>query len=81
MPKTVIIPISLPQKMAKELDKVARTESMTRSEFVRDMLRRQMSFYRLKTFQKEAARRASEYGFVDMEDIVKAVSEIRSKKK
>lgn len=75
--KTTIFPISLPKELARDVDRAARQQAMTRSEFVRDMLRRQLAFARLDELRREAARRAPAAGLRTLEDAVKAVRELR----
>lgn len=77
MAKTKILPISLPQDLAVELDKAAKKESMTRSEFVRDMLRRRLAFTKLSEFQQEFSRRAKKAGIRNLNDAVKEVRKLR----
>ena len=51
---------------------------MTRSEFVRDLIRRQVSFSALRELQRETARRAPKTGIKTLEDAVRAVRDLRS---
>ncbi|MDP3995035.1 MAG: ribbon-helix-helix domain-containing protein [bacterium] len=76
--KTDIISFSLPRQLAQELDREARAQSMTRSEFVRDSLRRKLAFKGLRELQREAAKRAKQAGILTEEDVVRAVREIRN---
>ncbi|MBI3626955.1 ribbon-helix-helix protein, CopG family [Candidatus Uhrbacteria bacterium] len=77
MTQTTIIPISLPRQMAKEIDRAAKVLSMTRSEFVRNTLRRQLAFYRLRELQTITGRRAADRGLMTIQDAVKAVRQVR----
>ena len=43
MANTTIIPISLPKELARKIDRVAKRQRMTRSEFVRATLRSQLA--------------------------------------
>ena len=78
MSNTIVMPISLPKDLAKMVDREAKTRSMTRSEFVRDLVRRQVSFSSLRELQRETARRAPKAGIKTVEDAVRAVRELRS---
>ncbi|MBI2636773.1 MAG: ribbon-helix-helix protein, CopG family [Parcubacteria group bacterium] len=78
---TTVVPISLPKAMAKELDRAAKKQFMTRSEFARDMLRRQLAFTRLDELRRAVSSRASAAGIRTLEDAVKAVRELRDGKK
>lgn len=80
MQNTKVVPISLPKDLARSLDRQARAASMTRSEYVRDLLRRKLAFAKLDEFRKEASVRAQKAGFTALDDAVKAVREIRSGK-
>jgi metal-responsive CopG/Arc/MetJ family transcriptional regulator len=61
MSKTTIVSVSLPDRLAKELDKTARAQAMTRSEFVRDMLRRRLAVEQLREARKDARASATSY--------------------
>ncbi len=78
---TIIIPISLPKELAQELDKAAKNRAMTRSEYVRSLLRRQLEFAGLETVREEFAQYAKKAGIKTFKDSVKAVREARRKKK
>ncbi len=76
---TSIIPISLPQALARELDRAARTEAMTRSEFVRNLLRRELSFLKLNRLQQRVSALAPRAGIQSLDDAVRIVRDIRMK--
>lgn len=80
MQNTTVVPISLPKQMAKELDRMAKKESMTRSEYVRNLVRRQLAFRQLGEFRKEFSVKAKKAGIRTLEDAVRAVREIRHEK-
>ena len=79
MSKTKVVPISLPKDMAIALDREAKRESMTRSEFVRDMLRKRLAFAELGKFQEEFSRRAKKVGLRTLDDAVRTVRGFRKK--
>ena len=76
---TKIIPVSLPRGLARELDQAAEREQMTRSEFVRDMLRRRIAFMKLGDFRQEFARRARKNRIRTVSGAVSAVRKLRAK--
>ena len=80
MQKTTVVPISLPKEMAKELDRMAKKEAMTRSEYVRDLVRRKMAFAKLDELRVEVSKRAKKAGIRTLQDAVRAVREIRDQK-
>lgn len=80
MSNTAIVPISLPKELARELDRLAKKEVMTRSEYVRNLVRRQLAFAQLDEFRKEFTKRAKKAGIRTLKDAVKAVREIRNEK-
>ena len=77
---TTVVPISLPKEMAKELDRNAKRQEMTRSEYERDMLRKQVSFAKMDAFRDEFSRRAKKAGIRTQQDAVRAGREIRDGK-
>lgn len=80
MGNSMILPISLPKELARELDREAKKQAMTRSEYVRNLLRRQIGFARLDEFRKDFAKRAKKAGIRTLEDAVRVVREIRNEK-
>ncbi len=80
MPNTSIVPISLPKELARQLDRMARREAMTRSEYVRNLVRRQVSFRKLDELRVEAANRAKKAGIRTIQDAVRVVREVRNGK-
>ena len=80
MQKTTVIPISLPTVFAKEIDRAAHEEAMTRSEFVRTALRRQLAFTGLRELQRETSRRAKKIGMRTLADAVRVVRAVRNER-
>lgn len=78
MSATAIIPISLPKQMARDLDRAARRDAMTRSEYVRNLIRRQLAFAGLHDLQKEVSSRAKSAGIRSLGDAVRAVRSVRA---
>ncbi len=80
MQNTTVVPISLPKEMAKQLDQMAKKEAMTRSEYVRNLVRRQLAFRQLDEFRKEFSVKAKKAGIRTLQDAVKVVRQIRDQK-
>lgn len=78
---TVIVPVSMPKEMARELDQASKNRSMNRSEYIRDMLRKQVAFARMDVFREEFSRRAKKAGIRTLQDAVRAVRDVRDNKK
>lgn len=78
MSNTTVLPISLPKELARALDRQARAQAMTRSEFMRDLIRRRLAFARLDEFRPEFSGRARKAGIRNLPDAVRAVREIRN---
>lgn len=78
---TVIVPVSMPKEMARELDQASKNRSMNRSEYIRDMLRKQAAFARMDVFREEFSRRAKKAGIRTLQDAVRAVRDVRDNKK
>ncbi len=74
---TTIMPISLPRTLARDLDSAAREADMTRSEFVRDALRRALSLRQLQSFRMQFARQARKQGVRTLKNAVRIVQEVR----
>ncbi len=74
---TTIMPISLPKEMAREINKAAKRENMTRSEYVRGVLRRQIALSGMNSFRGEFSKRAKNAGIKSLQDAVKVVRQVR----
>ncbi|HEY2055532.1 MAG TPA: ribbon-helix-helix domain-containing protein [Solirubrobacterales bacterium] len=71
-----LLSVSLPDDLAKETDALARSLGKTRSELVRDALRRQLQVERLADLQRYGRERAEAIG-IGPEDIEAVVDESR----
>ena len=80
MQKTVIFPISLPRELGKQVDQMAKKESMTRSEYIRNLVRRQLAFRQLDEFRKEFSVKAKKAGIRTPQDAIRAVRAVREGK-
>ncbi len=72
-----LLSVSLPDDLAEETDALARSLGKTRSELVRDALRRQLQVERLADLQRYGRRRAEAIG-IGPEDSEALVDESRS---
>lgn len=77
-PKTVVLPISLPSTLARQLDTAAKMEAMTRSEYVRSLIRRQMGFNAFRLLQEEASKRSKGAGIRTLRDAVRVARAVRA---
>ena len=71
------IAVRIPPEMEEALSKVAEEEGCTKSEAVREAIRRYIAERRLKRFEelrREGAKYFEEAGFETEEDVLKAVS-------
>jgi metal-responsive CopG/Arc/MetJ family transcriptional regulator len=71
-----LLSVSLPDDLAEETDALAQSLGKTRSEVVRDALRRQVQLERLATLQRYGRERAEERG-VGPEDAEALVDQLR----
>lgn len=72
-----LLSVSLPDDLAEETDALAQSLGKTRSEFVRDALRRQLQVERFADLQRYGRERAEAVG-VGPEDSEAVVDESRS---
>lgn len=77
---TVVVPVSLPKELAKIVNQQAKRQSMTRSEYIRDALRRKTAFAVMDEFRMEASKRVKRAGIRTLQDAVRIVREIRDNK-
>lgn len=73
-----ILSVSIPDELMRDAEAIARAQGKTRSELVRDALRRQVELERLREFQRYGRRRAEERG-VGPEDAEALVDELRGR--
>ncbi len=66
--------ISLPEELTAELDTAAREEGTSRSELVRDALRRFLAVRRFRAVRDSVTAHAEAAGFITDEDVFKALS-------
>jgi len=72
-----LLSVSLPDDLAAETDALAQSQGKTRSEVVRDALRRQVQVERFAALQRYGRRRAESLG-IGPEDSEVLVDESRS---
>jgi len=68
------VAISLPEDLTAELDAAAREEGTSRSELVRDALRRFLAVRRFRAVREAVTAHAEAAGFITDEDVFKALS-------
>ena len=68
------VAISLPEELTAELDTAAREEGTSRSELVRDALRRFLAVRRFRAVRDSVTAHAEAAGFITDEDVFKALS-------
>lgn len=75
-----LLSVSLPDDLAEETEALARSVGKTKSEVVRDALRRQLQVTRLSSLQRYGRERAEKLG-VGPEDAEAVVDELRSRRR
>jgi CopG family transcriptional regulator/antitoxin EndoAI len=71
-----ILSVSIPDELMRDAEAIARAQGRTKSELVREALRRQVELERLRELQRYGRRRAEERG-VGPEDAEALVDELR----
>jgi CopG family transcriptional regulator / antitoxin EndoAI len=72
--------LSLPDDLARKVERVAKEESRTRSELFREAVRRFMDARELETLRRQAAREAAKRGILTEEDVDELVHHSRREK-
>lgn len=72
-----ILSVSISDELMRETEAVAQAQGKTKSELVRDALRRQLELERLRQLQRYGRRRAEELG-IGPEDAEVLVDELRN---
>jgi predicted transcriptional regulator len=72
--KTSAVTIRIEPDLQKLLDKVCRQSGRTRSDVVRDALKRQLSIIRFEQLRRQVLPFAEARGYLTDEDVNKAVS-------
>lgn len=68
------VAVSLPADLTEELDSAAREEGSSRSELVRDALRRYLAVRRFRAARSATLPFAEAAGFISDEDVFQAIS-------
>lgn len=68
------VTVSLPARLARELDRISREEGTSRSEVVRDALLRQFALREFRRLRRALLPKARARGIVTDEDAFRAVS-------
>jgi len=69
-----VISISLPEKMASELDKAVKETGRTKSEIIKESLRLYLWEERFKKIRKGLSGKARKTGVITDEDVFKIIS-------
>lgn len=72
--KTATVTIRLDAKLQKELDQLSKRLGRSRSDLVRDAVRRQLALAQFEQIRREALPAAEARGFLTDEDVFAAVS-------
>ena len=72
--KTSAVTIRIEPELQKLLDKVCKQSGRTRSDIVRDSLKRQLSILRFEQLRRQVLPFAEARGYLTDEDVSKAVS-------
>jgi predicted transcriptional regulator len=72
--KTSAVTIRIEPDLQKLLDKVCKQSGRTRSDVVRDSLKRQLSIIRFEQLRRQVLPFAEARGYLTDEDVTKAVS-------
>jgi CopG family transcriptional regulator/antitoxin EndoAI len=77
MRSTRVWSFSLPFEMVRELERIAQQEHRTKSELIREALRRYVEAHHWKHLQREMAARAQHLGITTEEEIERLIDEVR----
>jgi len=69
-----VLSVSLPEKMAEELDRIASITGRNKSDIVKESLSLFLWEMKLKAVQKKLGPKAKKLGIVSEEDVFKAIS-------
>ncbi len=69
-----VVSVSLPEKMAEELDRLAGITGRNKSDIVKESLSLFLWEMKLKAVQKKLGPKAKKLGIVSEEDVFKAIS-------
>jgi metal-responsive CopG/Arc/MetJ family transcriptional regulator len=69
-----VLSVSLPEKMAEELDRIASITGRNKSDIVKESLSLFLWEMKLKAVQKKLGPKAKKLGIVSEEDVFKTVS-------
>lgn len=72
-----LLSVSLPDDLMRDAEAVARSQGKTKSELVRDALRRQIELARLRGLQRYGRRKAEERG-IGPEDVEGLIDDLRA---
>lgn len=76
-----VISITLPPKMLREAERLAKKEGRTRSELFREALRRYLAEQSLRELQRYGTQQAEMLGIQSDEDILRLIKEYRQEQR
>jgi CopG family transcriptional regulator/antitoxin EndoAI len=76
-----VISITLPPKLLREAERLARKEGRTRSELFREALRRYLAEQSLRELQRYGAQQAKKLGVESDEDVLRLIQEYRQEQR
>jgi CopG family transcriptional regulator/antitoxin EndoAI len=76
-----VISITLPPKLLREAERLARKEGRTRSELFREALRRYLAEQSLRELQRYGAQQAKKLGVESDDDILHLIQEYRQEQR
>jgi CopG family transcriptional regulator/antitoxin EndoAI len=72
-----LLSVSIPDELMRQAEAIARAQGKTKSELVREALRRQVQLEQLREVQRYGRRRAEERG-IGPEDVETLVDDLRA---
>lgn len=77
MRSTKVWSFSLPQELVRDLERIAKEENRTKSELIREALRRYIEAREWRKIQEEMEARAQQLGITTEADVERIVDEVR----
>lgn len=77
---TKLLSVAVPDDLMREAEAIARAQGKTKSELVREALRRQVEFARFRELQRYGRKRAEVLG-IGPEDVDRLVDEDRTERR
>ena len=74
MKNSTTITIRLDRKLQRQLDRICKNSGRTRSDVIRDALRRQLALYQFEQLRRQAMPFAEARGYLTDDDIIAEIS-------